>query len=72
MVKKKTTKKTTKKQPGSLSPSDIVETPLIVWLRSDIDRLPPDMLARLMAAVSEVCGVVCSGVDVSASNKVIN
>lgn len=72
MATKKNAKKNAKKQPGSLTPSDIVETPLIVWLRSDIDRLPPDMVARLMAIISETCGVVCSGVDVSASNKVIN
>ena len=67
---KKTTKQTTK-QPSRLEPSDIVETPLVVWLRSDCDRLPPDMLARLMLAVSEATGVVCSGVSVSVADKVV-
>lgn len=73
MAKKATTKqppKTTRKE-STIKPSESVETPIVVWIRADIDSLPNDILAKLFAAMGDVLNVPIVSVDVVASRKEI-
>lgn len=72
---KKATKKTTKQPPkpkrkeSTIKTSESVETPIVVWIRADIDSLPNDILAKLYAAMGDVLSVPIVSVDVVASRK---
>ena len=71
-TKTKTTKTKTKKtESRKLVRSDVVQTPLVVWLAADIDSLPTDIWARLQSAITEVTGVPCVSISVSAGDKIV-
>lgn len=59
------------KTPSRLTTSDCVETPIVIWVASDFDRLTPDMLARVMAALNRELGAPVVSVSVSAGDKII-
>ena len=62
----------TKTKDVKLQPSDCVETPIVIWVASDFDRLSPSMVARVMAAISQELGAPITSVSVMAGEKIIN
>lgn len=56
---------------SQLEKSDCVETPIVIWVASDFDRLPPDMLARVMGALNRELGAPVVSVSVSAGDKIV-
>lgn len=75
MVKKSAVKKAAKKSPAkkseTLTRSDAVITPVVVWFASDFDRLPPEILARAYAALAEVTGVPVTSISVCVGQQVM-